>query len=151
MTVFWALVQHTSIITMISKKMKYALKALIYIAENNAEQVKTKDIAEHAGIPKKFLEQILLELKKGRIVSSKQGNAGGYYYLKKTNEVTLAEVYRIIDGPIALISCASKNFYEPCEDCKDEAACKIRLALARVREQSIAIMEETTISDLTSA
>lgn len=147
MTVFWRGVNFLTQ-AMISKKMKYALKALIYIAENDAEQVKTKDIAEQAGIPKKFLEQILLDLKRGRIVSSKQGNTGGYYYLKKTNEVSVAEVYRIIDGPIALIPCVSKNFYEPCEDCKDEAACKIRLTLSRVREQTIAVMEETTIADL---
>lgn len=131
--------------------MKYALKALIYIAErSNEQQVKTKDIAEYARIPKKFLEQILLELKRGHIINSKQGNAGGYYFLRKPAEVNLAEVYRIIDGPIALISCVSKNFYEPCADCSDEAGCKIRLALLRVREQTLGIMEQTTIADLTS-
>lgn len=128
--------------------MKYALKALIYIAESDEGQVKTKDIAEHAIIPKKFLEQILLELKKGHIISSKQGNAGGYYFLKKPYEVTMAEVYRIIDGPIALVSCVSKNFYEPCDDCIDEAGCKIRLTLTLVREQTLSIMEKTTIADL---
>lgn len=134
---------------MISKKMKYALKALIYIAEHRETQVKTKDIAEHAMIPKKFLEQILLELKRGRIINSKQGNAGGYYLLKKPDQVALAEVYRLIDGPIALLSCASTNFYEPCEDCPDEGSCKIRLALMRVREQTLSVMEQTTIADLT--
>lgn len=149
MTVFCPL-SHQQL-TMISKKMKYALKALIYIAENDAEQVKTKDIAEQAKIPKKFLEQILLELKRGRIVSSRQGNTGGYYLLKKTTEVTLAEVYRLIDGPIALLACASKNFYEPCDDCPDEEDCKIRLALTKVREQTIAVMEQTKISDLTKS
>lgn len=134
---------------MISKKMKYALKALIYIAEQSKEeQVKTKDIAEYARIPKKFLEQILLDLKRGHIINSKQGNAGGYYFLRKPTEVTMAEVYRIIDGPIALISCVSKNFYEPCDDCPNEAGCKIRLALTLVREQTLSVMEKTTIADL---
>lgn len=133
---------------MISKKMKYALKALIYIAESDADQVKTKDIAEYARIPKKFLEQILLELKRGHIINSKQGSVGGYYFLKKPQEVNLAEVYRLIDGPIALVSCVSKNFYEPCADCPDEAGCKIRLAMHRVREQTLGVMETITIVDL---
>jgi len=132
---------------MISKKMKYALKALIYIAESN-EQVKTKDIAENARIPKKFLEQILLDLKRGCIIASKQGSAGGYYFLKKPHEVALSDIYRIIDGPIALLACVSKNFYEPCSDCPDEAGCKIRWALHRVREQTLSVMETITIADL---
>jgi Rrf2 family protein len=134
---------------MISKKMKYALKALIYIAEHYAEQVKTKDIAEQARIPKKFLEQILLDLKRSCIINSKQGNAGGYYFLKKPSEVALSDIYRIIDGPIALLGCVSKNFYEPCADCPDEAGCKIRLALYQVREQTLTVMENITIADLT--
>ena len=134
---------------MISKKMKYALKALIFIAESTEEQVKTKDIAEKALIPKKFLEQILLELKKGHIINSRQGNAGGYYFVKKPAETTLAEVYRLIDGPIALLSCASINFYEPCGDCPDVDACNIRLALIRVRDQTLSVMEKMTIADMT--
>lgn len=136
---------------MISKKMKYALKALIYITEKAGKQVKTKDIAEEARIPKKFLEQILLELKKGRMINSRQGSGGGYYMLRNPKEISLSEVYRLIDGPIALTPCVSQNFYEPCDDCTDEATCKIRLALARVREQTLGILEQTSIADLADA
>lgn len=135
---------------MISKKMKYALKALMYLAGREEEQVKTRDIAEQARLPKKFLEQILLDLKRGRIITSKQGVGGGYYFLRKPEEVTLAEVYRLIDGPIALAPCVSKNFYEPCEDCTDEESCRIRLALLEVRDQTLLVLEKTTIADLVS-
>ncbi len=133
---------------MISKKMKYALKALIYIAKQKEGQVRTKEIADNAGIPKKFLEQILLQLKRGHVVNSKQGNTGGYYLMKDPENVTLADVYRLIDGPIALISCASKNFYEPCEDCINEANCRIRESLVDVRDQMLEVMERTTIGQL---
>jgi Rrf2 family protein len=146
---------------MISKKMKYALKALIYIANHQEKDgfVKAHDIAEKAGIPKtiengkekpkqKFIEQILLNLKKGRILGSRQGNVGGYYFLKKPNEVTLAEVYRLIEGPIALVPCASKNFYEKCEDCPDETTCSIRHALIQVRDETLKVLEKKNIAEL---
>ena len=133
---------------MISKKMKYALKALIYIANTPEAYAKTHDIALKAQIPKKFLEQILLELKKGHIVNSKQGNSGGYYFLKKPEQVSLADVYRLIDGPIALVPCASKNFYEPCSDCPSEQECTIRRALIEVRDQMLSVLEDKNIADL---
>jgi Rrf2 family protein len=142
---------------MISKKLKYALKALIYIANNQEKDgfVKAHDIAEKGGIPKtgdkpkqKFIEQILSDLKKGRILGSRQGNVGGYYFLKKPCEVTLAEVYRLIEGPIALVPCASKNFYEKCEDCLDENACSIRFALIQVRDETLKILEKRNVEEL---
>lgn len=142
---------------MISKKMKYALKALIHIAnhqdtnvsdEHVVEYVKAHDIAEEGHIPKKFLEQILLELKKGRIINSKQGNVGGYYFVKKPEQVTLADVYRLIDGPIALVPCASKNFYEKCDDCPSEEECSIRHALIQVRDETLKVLEKKNIADL---
>lgn len=133
---------------MISKKMKYALKALIYIAKKENAFAKTSEIAENAKIPKKFLEQILIELKKGHILNSKQGNEGGYYFVKKPELVTLADVYRLIDGPIAMVACASKNFYEPCEDCPDEQSCSIRWALIQVRDETLKILESKNIAQL---
>lgn len=135
---------------MISKKMKYAIKALVYIAQNSKENssVKTNDIASKAIIPKKFLEQILLELKKNRIVNSRQGSMGGYYLMKKPNEITLAAIYRLCEGPIALVSCASLNYYEPCSDCVDEATCKIKFALIDIRQKTIANFESITIATL---
>jgi Rrf2 family protein len=135
---------------MISKKMKYALKALIHIANHQDTEgyVKAHDIAEQGQIPKKFLEQILLDLKKGRIINSKQGNVGGYYFTKKPKDVTLADVYRLIDGPIALVPCASKNFYEKCADCPDENTCSIRYALIQVRDETLKVLEKKNIEDL---
>ncbi len=137
--------------------MKYALKALIHIANHQdtnvsdghaVEYVKAHDIAEQGHIPKKFLEQILLELKKGRIINSKQGNVGGYYFVKKPEQVTLADVYRLIDGPIALVPCASKNFYEKCDDCPSEEECSIRHALIQVRDETLKVLEKKNIHDL---
>lgn len=136
---------------MISKKMKYALKALIQIANKKEEFIKANEIAEQGNIPKKFLEQILLELKKGRIINSKQGNVGGYYYVKDPSKVTLADVYRLIDGPIALVQCASKNFYEPCADCPNEETCIIRHVLLDVRDETLRVLEKRTIDSLAKA
>jgi Rrf2 family protein len=130
--------------------MKYALKALIHIANHQDTEgyVKAHDIAEQGQIPKKFLEQILLDLKKGRIINSKQGNVGGYYFVQKPENVTLADVYRLIDGPIALVPCASKNFYEACHDCPDETTCSIRHALIQVRDETLKVLEKKNIAEL---
>jgi len=135
---------------MISKKMKYAIKALVYIAQNSKENssVKTNEIATNALIPKKFLEQILLELKKNRIVNSRQGSMGGYYLMKKPHDISLATIYRLCEGPIALVSCASLNYYEPCSDCVDEATCKIKFSLIEIRQKTIANFESITIETL---
>jgi Rrf2 family protein len=133
---------------MISKKMKYALKALIHIANQPDGFAKTMDIAQKAMIPKSFLEQILLQLKQGRIINSKQGNVGGFYFAKNPSDVTLADIHRIIDGPIALVACASKNYYMPCADCIDEKTCRIRLALIKVRDETLKILEQTSIADM---
>jgi Rrf2 family protein len=85
--------------------------------------------------PQKFLEQILLELKRAKLVNSKQGKVGGYYLLKSPDDVSLADIYRIFDGPIALTPCVSLNFYEACDDCVDEAECYLRNELMIVREK----------------
>lgn len=128
--------------------MKYALKALIEIAKKNGELAKANAIAETTNISVKFLEQILTQLRKGRILGSKQGYAGGYFFLNDPKDITLADVYRLIDGPIALISCASINFYEPCEDCPDEKTCAIHHTLVYVRDETLKILEKMTINDL---
>lgn len=133
---------------MITHKTKYALKALIYIGQHLALPcVKTKDIAAGSQVPKKFLEQILLELKKARILNSVQGSNGGYYYLKKPDEITLADLYRILEGPIALVSCVSENFYAPCKDCTDEATCKIKKELNMVKNETLNAMQKIKLSD----
>ena len=133
---------------MISKKLKYALKALIEIANKEQEFATAHVIAEKANIPLKFLEQILTELRKGRIINSKQGNVGGFYFVKDPKDVTLADIYRLIDGPIALVPCVSKNFYEPCDDCINEESCSIRHALIEVRDGTLKILETINIAQL---
>jgi Rrf2 family protein len=134
---------------MLSQKTKYALKALLYLAQQEEGFIaKTMDIAEGATIPKKFLEQILLELKRGHFVSSKQGKMGGYYLIKSKNEITLADIHRLFDGAIALLPCASLNFYEPCSDCKTESECLLRLGLVAIRDKTLAAMESITIASL---
>lgn len=134
---------------MLSHKTKYALKALLFLAQQKEGYIaKTIEIAEGANIPKKFLEQILLELKRGHFVSSKQGKLGGYYLIKSKNTITLADIHRLFDGAIALLPCASLNFYEPCSDCKTESECALRLGLVAVREKTLDAMQDITIASL---
>ena len=106
------------------------------------------DIAQHGCIPKKFLEAILLELRKQHILGSKQGINGGYYLMKSASSISLTEIIRLMDGPIALIPCASFNFYEKCDDCVDEAICGLRKVISNLRDASLSILSNTTIADI---
>ncbi|KGO10845.1 Rrf2 family transcriptional regulator [Elizabethkingia miricola] len=106
----------------------------------------TAIIAQEENIPKKFLEQILLELKRAKLVNSKQGIGGGYYLLKSPDEVSLADLYRIFEGPISLTPCISLNYYEACDDCVDEEACYLRHELINVREKTRKSMMEATLT-----
>jgi Rrf2 family protein len=131
---------------MMSKKCKYAIKALIELApQYNKGYMTTSDIASKACIPKKFLEQILLDLKRGRIVGSKSGIGGGYYLMKHPKEISVADVYRLFDGAIALVPCVSLNFYETCNDCPDEKTCMMRIEFIRIREGARQVMSKTSI------
>lgn len=134
---------------MLSKKTKYAIKALVHLAKNYGEgPVLISRLSEEEKIPKKFLEAILLDLRKQGILGSKIGVGGGYYLIKKPNEVVLSQVLRSIDGPIALIPCVSMNFYERCDDCPDETVCGIRDVVMQVRDASLKILSETTLGDI---
>ncbi|MFV7236526.1 RrF2 family transcriptional regulator [Flavobacterium sp. ZB4R12] len=134
---------------MLSHKAKYALKALLFLAQQDENHIsRTIEIAEAANIPKKFLEQILLDLKRGHYVGSKQGKFGGYYLLKSKNDITLADIHRLFDGAIALLPCASLNFYEPCSDCTNESECLLRHGLMTIRDETLKAMEGITISSL---
>lgn len=134
---------------MMSKKCKYALKALLHFARKTGQgNLHTADIAQAENIPKKFLELILLDLKKGGYVASKQGSGGGYYLVKDPRQITLAEIYRLFDGAIALLPCVSLNFYEKCADCRDEGACPLRITFLAIREQTLAIMAAKTIQSM---
>lgn len=132
---------------MLTQKGKYAIKALIYMAEKGV-LVKTQDIADGAQIPKKFLEAILLELKRHGFVESQQGASGGYSLSKSPREINLADLYRIFEGPIALIACAAEKFYKPCSDCENVATCTLRIAMKKVRDQTFSALEVITIQKL---
>jgi Rrf2 family protein len=134
---------------MLSQKSKYALKALLYLAQQEPNHIsKTIEIAEAATIPKKFLEQILLDLKRGHLVGSKQGKLGGYYLLKSKEDITLADIHRLFDGAIALLPCASLNFYEPCSDCTNDTNCLLRQGLMTIRDETLKAMQGITIASL---
>jgi Rrf2 family protein len=131
---------------MMSKKCKYAIKALGRLGRNYGKDcLFTKDIAQKENIPKKFLEQILLELKHAHMVNSKRGVGGGYYLLKNPKDISVADVYRLFDGAIALVPCVSLNFYEKCDDCKSEKECILRNEFIKIREGARVVMSKTTI------
>lgn len=131
---------------MMSMKCKYALKALTRLGRNYGKgYLQTTGIAEAENIPKKFLEQILLDLKHARMVGSKQGIGGGYYLVKKPKDISVADVYRLFDGAIALVPCVSLNFYEKCDDCKSEKNCLLRDEFIKIREGAREVMSKTSI------
>ena len=133
---------------MISQKAKYALRALIALAAAPpGESLAIGDIASAQNIPKKFLEQILLDLKRHGILASRRGKEGGYLLLKSSSEVTFGEVLRLVDGPIAPLPCLSQNFYRRCADCQDEASCEIRKVFSGVAIASRKVLDGTTLAD----
>jgi Rrf2 family protein len=132
---------------MISQKAKYALRALIALCRTReGEPLMISEISRTQAIPKKFLEQILLELKRAGIVMSRRGRQGGYVLLRAPEKVTFGEVLRLIDGPIAPLPCLSKIAYRRCADCADEGACEIRHVFARVAESTREVLDRTTLA-----
>lgn len=133
---------------MLSKKTQYAFKALIYLAQHDAEgPVLISDISQHKKIPLKFLENILLELRKAGILDSKKGKGGGYFFAVPPKKVPLAKIMRLLDGPIALLPCVSLNFYERCSNC-DEKVCGLNHVLIQVRDNTLKILEKKTVADI---
>jgi Rrf2 family protein len=134
---------------MISKKAKYGLKALLMLARvHRQEPVLIVDIAQKERIPKKFLELILLELKRHGLVQSKKGKGGGYFLARNPGSITLGDVIRFLDGPIALVPCVSRTAYRKCDDCDDEATCGIRIVMKEVRDSMGLILDGTTLADV---
>lgn len=134
---------------MLSKKTKYAIKALMVLGRNfGKEPMQIGKIAEEERIPKKFLEQILLEMRNAGILYSKKGAGGGYSLNKAPEDIYLSQVMRLIDGPIALLPCVSLNFYRSCEECVEEHACGIRDVFVEVRNAMLQILNDTSISHL---
>src|SRR6478736_3191349 len=133
---------------MLSKKSQYAFQALMYLSEKEKEgPVLIAEISKKKKIPLKFLENILLELKKAGILESKKGKGGGYFFGKDPGDVTLATVMRLIDGPIALLPCVSLHFYEKCYNC-DEKNCGLNRVMIEVRDANLAILEKKTVADI---
>ncbi|GLB53361.1 Rrf2 family transcriptional regulator [Neptunitalea chrysea] len=134
---------------MLSKKTKYGLKALSYLAKKGkGTPVLISQIATDENISKKFLESILLQLKNNGFLGSKMGKGGGYYLLKEPADIRLASMYRILEGPIALLPCVSLNYYEKCDDCKSEETCMLNKVMIEVRDSTLAVLENKTLADL---
>ncbi len=132
---------------MLSQKARYALRAMIHLAEKpRDEPTLISEIAERQKVPRKFLELILLDLKKRGLVHSVRGRNGGYVLGRAPHEISFAEIIRVIDGPLALAPCASRTAYRRCEDCFDETTCVIRKALMEVRDASAAVLERMTLA-----
>ena len=135
---------------MLSMKAKYALKALIALAEGEGAMVSARDLAMRAEAPYKFLELILQELRQGGYVDSKRGASGGYFLLKAPSDIFLGDVIRRIDGPLAPIGCASVTAYVPCVDCKDPPSCRVKLLMSDVRNAISDVLDHRCLSELVS-
>jgi Rrf2 family protein len=133
---------------MLSKKCKYAIHALVHMGKKPEERFLIKEISDACRIPKKFLEVILLDLKRAGILGSKQGKGGGYFLRRNTNEINLAEVVRLFDGAIAALPCATYKYYEPCRECRDEAICSVRNAFIAIRNATVELLKQDTIAGL---
>ncbi|MEY4049309.1 MAG: hypothetical protein RL262_143 [Bacteroidota bacterium] len=135
---------------MLSKKTQYALQALSYMVEKHSDDpILIAEIASQKNIPIKFLENILLELRKAGFLESKKGKHGGYFFAQAPEKIKLSSIFRIIEGPIALLPCVSLNFYEKCADC-NEKKCGINKVMAAVRDNTLAILDNKTVADLSA-
>ena len=133
---------------MLSKKTQYAFHALTYLAENLEKgPLLISEISQERQISLKFLENILLEMKKAGILGSKKGKGGGYYLIKPPEEVYLARIIRMLDGPIALLPCVSLNYYERCENCQEEI-CGLNRVMSEVRDNTLKVLENKTLKDV---
>ena len=133
---------------MLSKKSQYAFKALTYLSEKFEEgPVLISEIAKKKKIPLKFLENILLELKKAGILDSKKGKGGGYFLKKEPDKIKVATIIRLVNGPIAMLPCVSLYFYERCKNC-NETNCGLHDMMIEVRDATLNIVENRTLKDL---
>jgi Rrf2 family protein len=132
----------------LSRKSKYGLKALLMLArEDGRGPVLVSELAAREAIPKKFLEAILLELKRHGLVHSKKGKGGGYFLRRGPTDITFGDVIRVLEGPLALVPCVSKTAYMKCVECTDERTCAVRLAMKHVRDATAEILDHTTLAD----
>ncbi len=134
---------------MLSKKTKYAINALVFIAKNKDEQpISVSRISEEQNISLKFLESILTELKNARILNSTKGKYGGYSLNAPPDEINMAKIMRLFDGAIALLPCVTYEFYERCEECVDEENCGIRQIAMEIRNETVKRLKAATLTDI---
>jgi len=134
---------------MLSRKSKYAIKAVLALAESETEEpVRIGDLARQEQIPPKFLEAILLSLRNAGLLQSRKGKGGGYLLARDPKLLTVGQIVRLFDGPLAPVPCASQTGYVPCDDCEDEASCGVRLAMKDVRDATARILDHTSIASL---
>lgn len=134
---------------MLSKKTKYGLRAILLLArEYGKGPLLIAEVAAREGIPKKFLELILLELKNKGLLQSKKGKGGGYFLGKMPETVTFGQVIRALEGPLAPVPCVSQTAYMKCEECSDELTCGIRIVMKQVRDATTKIVDTTTLAQV---
>ncbi len=136
---------------MITQKTKYALKALITLAKEQAEggsSLRIEEIATRSNSPKRFLEHILIDIRNAGIIGSRRGRDGGYILIKSPQSIAVSDVLRMIDGPIAPLPCLSRRAYQRCEDCGDEATCQIRKVFGDLYAAYLLMVESLTLADL---
>lgn len=134
---------------MLSKKTKYAINALVFIAKNiNEQPIPVSKISQEQNIPLKFLEAILAELKNARIVNSKKGKYGGYSLNGRPQDINMAQITRLFDGAIALLPCVTYRYYERCEECVDERTCGIRQVFMEIRNETVGKLKAATLADI---
>lgn len=137
---------------MLSQKAKYALRALLMLAEQGGDApILIADIAERQHVPRKFLEAILLELKQHGLLVSRRGKHGGYGLARPPSRISFGEVIRLIDGPLAPLPCLSRSAYRRCRDCEDERTCVIRRVFAETHAATAQLLDQTTLADALGA
>jgi len=135
---------------MLSRKTKYAINALVYLAREskNGEPIQISKVAESENIPRKFLEAILLELRHAGMLNSRKGKTGGYYLQQSPEEINIADVMRLFDGPIALLPCVAYKYYERCDECVDEETCGIRSVFLDVKSETVQMLKKATLAEI---
>lgn len=134
---------------MLSRKAKYGLRSLIYLAQEQGKgPIQIREVADKLNIPRKFLEAILLELRNNGLLQSRQGREGGYYLERAPDTISVGQIIRMLDGPLAHVPCVSQTAYARCDDCTEERLCSIRWVMKEVRDSSAKILDQTTLDQL---
>jgi len=136
---------------MLTNKGKYGLKAMVHLAgQEPGTLAQVQDVADRNNIPKKFLDQILSELRNAGLVFSKKGKGGGYALAQPAHKISVGQIVRILDGPLAPIQCASVTAYRPCDDCGDEKGCAVRLMMVKARNAIADVLDNHSLADMRS-